>query len=119
MKVKDALGRFGEDVAARHLERAGLVLVERNWRCREGEIDIVARDGAVLVFCEVKTRSRPGFGSPGRGGHAGQAAPAAACWPPAGWPPIREPLDRAALRRGRRAAHPRRRWSSTTCAGCI
>jgi putative endonuclease len=64
MKVKDALGRFGEDVAARHLERAGLVLVERNWRCREGEIDIVALDGAVLVFCEVKTRSGLAFGSP-------------------------------------------------------
>ncbi len=64
MKVKDALGRFGEDVAARHLERAGLVLVERNWRCREGEIDIVALDGGVLVFCEVKTRSGLSFGSP-------------------------------------------------------
>src|SRR3954463_14175263 len=64
MKVKDALGRFGEDVAARHLERAGLVLVERNWRCREGEIDIVAVDGHVLVFCEVKTRSTAAFGSP-------------------------------------------------------
>ena len=64
MKVKDELGRFGEDVAAQHLEQAGLVLVERNWRCREGEIDIVALDGTVLVFCEVKTRSGLGFGSP-------------------------------------------------------
>jgi putative endonuclease len=64
MAVKDVLGRFGEDTAAAHLERAGLVLVERNWRCREGEIDIVAIDGRVLVFCEVKTRSTAAFGSP-------------------------------------------------------
>jgi putative endonuclease len=64
MAVKDVLGRFGEDTAAAHLERAGLVLVERNWRCREGEIDIVAVDGLVLVFCEVKTRSTAAFGSP-------------------------------------------------------
>jgi putative endonuclease len=64
MAVKDVLGRFGEDVAAQHLQRAGLVLVERNWRCREGELDIIATDGPVLVFCEVKTRSGMGFGSP-------------------------------------------------------
>jgi putative endonuclease len=64
MAVKDVLGRFGEDTAAAHLEQAGLVLVERNWRCREGEIDIVALDGDVLVFCEVKTRSSGAFGSP-------------------------------------------------------
>jgi putative endonuclease len=62
--VKDVLGRFGEDVAAAHLEADGLVLVARNWRCREGEVDIVAVDGEVLVFCEVKTRSGLSFGSP-------------------------------------------------------
>ncbi|MDX6205577.1 MAG: putative endonuclease [Frankiales bacterium] len=62
--VKDVLGRFGEDVAAAHLEGEGLILVARNWRCREGEIDIVAVDGDVLVFCEVKTRSSLAFGSP-------------------------------------------------------
>ncbi|MGF7238800.1 MAG: YraN family protein [Frankia sp.] len=64
MRVKDAVGRFGEDAAVRYLEDAGLRIVERNWRCREGEIDIVARDGPVLVFCEVKTRSGAGFGHP-------------------------------------------------------
>lgn len=64
MAVKDVLGRWGEDVAAEHLEKAGLVLIERNWRCREGELDIVAMDQQVLVFCEVKTRSGLGFGSP-------------------------------------------------------
>ena len=43
MRVKDALGRFGEDVAARHLTDAGLVILDRNWRCAEGELDIVAQ----------------------------------------------------------------------------
>jgi len=64
MRVKDAVGRFGEQVAAAHLEAAGLVVLDRNWRCREGELDIVARDGSELVFVEVKTRSSLSFGSP-------------------------------------------------------
>jgi putative endonuclease len=64
VRVKDAVGKFGEDVAVTHLERAGVRVLARNWRCREGELDIVARDGDVLVFCEVKTRSGAQFGSP-------------------------------------------------------
>jgi putative endonuclease len=64
VRAKDAVGRYGEDVAARHLTEAGLVVLERNWRCREGEIDIVARDGDVLVVCEVKTRRSTAYGSP-------------------------------------------------------
>ncbi len=64
MRAKDAIGRYGEDVAVRHLEATGLAVVERNWRCAEGEIDIVARQGRVLVFCEVKTRSSVAFGVP-------------------------------------------------------
>lgn len=64
MRAKDAVGRYGEDVAARHLVDAGLQVLERNWRCPHGEIDIVARDGEVLVVCEVKTRSGTGYGSP-------------------------------------------------------
>ena len=64
MRAKDAVGRYGEDVAVRHLEAAGMVVLERNWRCREGEIDIVARDGDVLVVCEVKTRRSETYGSP-------------------------------------------------------
>ena len=52
-RVKGALGRFGEDLAVRQLERAGLEILDRNWRCSEGEIDIVARDGDTLVICEV------------------------------------------------------------------
>jgi putative endonuclease len=64
MRVKDALGRFGEEVAAVHLAQAGLTIVARNWRCSEGELDVVARDGATIVFVEVKTRSSAAFGDP-------------------------------------------------------
>ncbi len=64
MRVKDAVGRFGEDLAADYLGDAGLRILERNWRCRDGELDIVAVDGEVLVFVEVKTRSGVGFGDP-------------------------------------------------------
>jgi putative endonuclease len=64
VRAKDAVGRYGEDVAARHLADAGLEIVARNWRCAEGEIDIVARERGALVFCEVKTRSTDRFGVP-------------------------------------------------------
>jgi putative endonuclease len=50
------LGALGEELAARHLEARGLEVVERNYRTRYGELDIVARDPRFLVFCEVKTR---------------------------------------------------------------
>jgi putative endonuclease len=60
----DAVGRYGEDVAARHLESLGMTILERRWTCRWGELDLVARDGGTVVFCEVKTRtsSRHGTG---------------------------------------------------------
>ncbi|HYO38299.1 MAG TPA: YraN family protein [Nocardioidaceae bacterium] len=58
------LGRFGEAYAARHLVEQGMVLLDRNWRCDSGEIDLVLRDGRVLVVCEVKTRSSSDYGSP-------------------------------------------------------
>ncbi len=51
-------------MAARHLVEQGLVLLERNWRCDEGEIDLVLRDGATLVVCEVKTRTSLEVGTP-------------------------------------------------------
>jgi hypothetical protein len=51
-----ALGKSGEDLACRELERRGYAIVARRFRVRSGELDIVARDGAVLVFVEVKTR---------------------------------------------------------------
>jgi putative endonuclease len=61
---RTALGRYGEEVAARRLTEAGLTVLERNWRCREGELDIVALDGDTLAVCEVKTRHETGFQQP-------------------------------------------------------
>jgi putative endonuclease len=62
--TRNELGSHGERIAAAYLTSAGLRLLDRNWRCREGELDIVARDGDALVFCEVKTRRGVGYGSP-------------------------------------------------------
>lgn len=62
--MRQALGAYGESLAARHLAERGLVVLERNWRCPAGEIDLVLRDGQTLVVCEVKTRSGLAFGSP-------------------------------------------------------
>jgi putative endonuclease len=64
VRAKDALGAYGEHMAERHLVESGLTILARNWRCELGEIDIVARDGDVLVICEVKTRSGLEFGTP-------------------------------------------------------
>lgn len=64
MNAKDTLGRQGEQLAADFLAGAGLRVIERNWRCPIGEIDIVAADGGTLVICEVKTRSGVHFGTP-------------------------------------------------------
>jgi putative endonuclease len=64
VRAKDELGRYGEDVAVEHLRSAGLEVLERNWRCRWGEIDVVAVDGDCLVVCEVKTRRSNRTGSP-------------------------------------------------------
>jgi len=58
-------GRLGESEAAGFLEKKGYRVLERNYRCRFGEIDIVARDGAAIVFVEVKTRASDRFGTPG------------------------------------------------------
>ena len=59
-----ALGQYGERVAERHLVAEGLVVLDRNWRCDEGEIDLVLREDGVLVVCEVKTRSSVSHGYP-------------------------------------------------------
>ncbi|HVW40348.1 MAG TPA: YraN family protein [Amycolatopsis sp.] len=58
------LGRKGEQLAAQHLQKLGFVVLSRNWRCREGEIDVVATDGRTLVVCEVKSRAGADFGDP-------------------------------------------------------
>jgi putative endonuclease len=59
-----ALGAHGEAIAVAFLTRAGLRVLDRNWRCREGELDIIARDDGAIVFCEVKARRGTGYGSP-------------------------------------------------------
>ncbi len=60
-----ALGRYGEQLAAEHLTAAGMTVLARNWRCPQGELDLVLRDtDGTVVFCEVKTRSGTGFGEP-------------------------------------------------------
>lgn len=58
------LGERGEDAAAAYLDRIGFTVVDRNWRCQSGEIDIVALDGETLVLCEVKTRKGVSKGTP-------------------------------------------------------
>jgi putative endonuclease len=55
-KERQELGRTGESIAAEYLADAGLEIIARNYRCYRGEIDIVAKDGAELVFVEVRTR---------------------------------------------------------------
>jgi putative endonuclease len=63
-KARQAVGAYGERLATRRLVEAGLVVLDRNWRSATGEVDIVARDGDVLVLCEVKTRRGVTFGTP-------------------------------------------------------
>jgi putative endonuclease len=58
------LGAYGEACAARYLTDRGMVVLDRNWRCDLGEIDLVLRDQGVLVICEVKSRSSDRFGHP-------------------------------------------------------
>jgi putative endonuclease len=64
MDPRPALGRAGEDAAAAFYARNGFTIVERNWRCSGGEIDLILRRGSLIVFCEVKTRSRVDRGLP-------------------------------------------------------
>lgn len=64
MADKDVLGRAGEDRAARYFEERGYAILARNWRCREGELDLVVADARALVAVEVKTRRGEDFGHP-------------------------------------------------------
>ncbi|WP_238348220.1 YraN family protein [Ornithinimicrobium pratense] len=59
-----AVGDRGEDLACAHLEGLGWQVVARNWRCPQGELDVVADEEGLLVFCEVKTRRSTRFGTP-------------------------------------------------------
>lgn len=62
--ARQKLGAWGERVAATHLESLGYHIVARNWRCSDGEIDLVAQQGQQMAFVEVKTRRGQGMGLP-------------------------------------------------------
>jgi len=99
--TKDELGRRGEDLAVEYLRGTGLVVLSRNWRCRDGEIDVVATDSSRLVVCEVKTRSGTGFGEPAESVSRQKAArirrvtPSLARRSPG--PMVRDPVDVVAI----------------------
>ena len=59
-----AIGRDGEEIAAEYLRNNGYRIVEKNYKNRFGEIDIIAKDGNTVVFIEVKTRNTPSYGTP-------------------------------------------------------
>lgn len=61
--LKQLLGKFAENRAEKLLRESGLVILARNYRCRQGEIDLVAKDGDTLVFVEVRSRGRQDYGS--------------------------------------------------------
>jgi putative endonuclease len=63
-RAKDVLGKEGEQAAVDYLKGCGFRILDRNWRCADGELDIVAAERRVLVVCEVKTRSGTRYGTP-------------------------------------------------------
>lgn len=67
-------GQTGEDLAAAFLTEKGMRVVERNFRCAAGEIDLICRSGELLIFVEVKTRSSTVFGTPGEAVSRAKAA---------------------------------------------
>jgi putative endonuclease len=64
MDPKDVLGRDGEQAAVKYLEGCGFRILDRNWRCADGQIDIVAVERQTFVVCEVKIRSGTRYGAP-------------------------------------------------------
>lgn len=62
--MSEEIARLGEDIAAAAVKEAGYTILARNFRCRQGELDIVAQKGQTVAFIEVKTRSHSGFGQP-------------------------------------------------------
>ena len=63
-QARRALGADGEAAVARWYEKRGYEVVARNWRCRDGELDLVVRQARTFVFCEVKSRTSTAFGAP-------------------------------------------------------
>jgi putative endonuclease len=88
-----ALGRYGEQLAAEHLTAAGMTVLARNWRCAQGELDLVLRDtDGTVVFCEVKTGRAPATASRRR--RSGTARPArCGSWPAGGSPSTARPAE--------------------------
>jgi putative endonuclease len=64
MDGRTTLGRRGEELAAEHYRRLGFTVLEQNYRCRDGEIDIIVARGNLVAFCEVKTRHSSRWGEP-------------------------------------------------------
>jgi putative endonuclease len=64
MNLRQTLGRYGEERAAIYLSDRGYEILERNWRSRNGEIDLITRDRGLIVFVEVKTRNGSAYGHP-------------------------------------------------------
>ena len=96
MRVKDVIGRYGEQLAVEALTAEGITVIDRNWRCPDGELDIVAVEGAALLFIEVKTRSTRAFGDPAEavlGAKAARIRRLAVRWlaahPEQSWPELR------------------------------
>ena len=64
LHIKKEFGNTGEDIATEYLEKQGYIILERNFYCKQGEIDIIAKDKNEVVFVEVKSRSNVGYGLP-------------------------------------------------------
>jgi putative endonuclease len=64
MTQKQFMGKYGEDLSAKYLQDRGYQIIERNWRCNLGEIDLIAKEGNRIIFVEVKTRNGSGYGHP-------------------------------------------------------
>ena len=74
MNARADLGRDGEDIAEALLRRSGFRVLDRNYRCKGGEIDLVVRRGDLVVFCEVKSRRTDRWGEPSEAVHHGKQA---------------------------------------------
>lgn len=86
MADKQALGAYGEKLAAQYLRESGMEIVARNWRCRYGELDLIVQDPQITAFVEVKTRSGLGFGLPAESVTFSKSSSGSGGWRCCGWP---------------------------------